>query len=265
MSVVMRESNKQLETVVFSSSRSMEGEVSIKGSRDVSRMPSAYGEIKKESGAILQSNVNTNTTAVGFEYTLNEKMSIPSDGRPYTSQIMKREILAEYRHFALPKLSRDAYLNVFVPDWEKLNLLEGEVNLYFGSAYTGKSVVSLRNLKDSLEFSMGKDPNVKIQRTAVYQKTTGGGIMPNKTSEYRWATEIRNTGRMPVKLKISEPFPVSVEKEIRVELNKDLSGAAVDKEKGLLTWELTVQPGEQKKLEFGFGVTYPKALNMRFE
>ena len=154
---------------------------------------------------------------------------------------------------------------MFIPDWEKLNLLEGEVNLYFGNSYTGKSVVSLRELKDSLEFSMGKDPNVKIQRTLAYQKTTGGGVLPNKTSEYRWTTEIRNTGTMPVKLTLAEPFPISTEKEIKVDLAKELTGALVDKEKGLLTWELVLQPGEQKKLEFGFSVSYPKALNMRFD
>jgi len=218
-----------------------------------------------ETGRVVESNVNTTTSAVSFEYTLKEKMNIPSDGRPYTSQIMKREILAEYRHFASPRLTRDAYLNVFIPEWEKLNLLEGEVNLYFGNSYTGKSVISLRDLKDSLEFSMGKDPNVKIQRTLAYQKTTGGGVLPNKTGEYRWTTEIRNTGTMPIKLTVSEPFPISTEKEIKVELAKELTGARIDTEKGLLFWDITLQPGDQKKLEFGFSVSYPKALNMRFD
>ena len=241
---------------------------------EINRMPSmewssptggVYSREGDISGRVVSSNVTTATSAVSVEYTLKEKMTIPSDGRPYTSQIMKREILAEYKHFATPKLARDAYLNVFIPNWEKLNLLEGEVNLYFGNSYTGKSVVSLRNLKDSLEFSMGKDPNVKIQRTLTYQKTTGGGVLPNKTGEYRWSTEIRNAGTMPVKLTVTEPFPVSVEKEIKVELNKELSNATVNKEKGLLTWDITLQPGEQKKLDFGFSISYPKNLNIKLE
>jgi len=267
MSVTLQSSTKQLQEVMVTSAvgtADME-ELSIRGSRAEAKIYADGVKVRGNSGAVLESNVNTTTSAVSFEYALKEKINIPSDGRPYTSQIMKREILAEYKHFAAPKLTRDAYLSVFIPEWEKLNLLEGEVNLYFGNSYTGKSVVSLRDLKDSLEFSMGKDPNVKIQRTLTAQKTTGGGILPNKTSAYRWSSEIRNTGTMPVRLTVTEPFPVSTEKEIKVELDKELSSASIDKEKGLMTWEIILQPGEQKKLEFGFSVTYPKALNMRFE
>ena len=272
MTVTLQETVRELSAVVVTSQTeafSMDYEAAadqmVPASGSSTKFAAKVDAVKKESGKIIQSNVNTTTSAVSFEYTLKEKMDIPTDGRPYTAQIMNREILAEYRHFASPKLSRDAYLSVFIPEWEKLNLLEGEVNLYFGNSYTGKSVVSLRDLKDSLEFSMGKDPNVRIQRTLTYQKTTGGGVLPNKESAYRWATEIRNTGQMPVKLTVTEPFPVSTEKEIKVELDKELSEAQIDKEKGLLSWDITLNPGEQKKLEFGFKVSYPKNLNMRFE
>jgi hypothetical protein len=268
MSITLQSSARQLEEVTIASNMAtaaVSEQINIRSSRSESKVVLDAAKVRESSGAVLESNVNTTTSAVSFEYTLKEKMNVPSDGRPYTAQIMKREILAEYKHFAAPKITRDAYLNIFIPEWEKLNLLEGEVNLYFGNSYTGKSVVSLRDLKDSLEFSMGKDPNVKIQRTLAFQKTTGGGILPNKTSGYRWNSEIRNTGTMPVRLTVTEPFPVSTEKEIKVELDKELSGASIDKEKGLLTWEITLQPGEQKKLDFGFSVTYPKALNMRFE
>ena len=219
----------------------------------------------RESGAITHTNVNMASTAVSVEYQLKDRMNIPSDGRPYTAEIMKREILAAHRYTASPKASKEAYLSVFIPEWEKLNLLEGEVNLYFAGSYTGKTAISLNNLKDSLEFSMGKDPNIKIQRNLVSQKTSGGGILPNKTGSHQWSTEVRNTGRSAVTIVITEPFPLSAEKDIKVDLARELSGATIDKEKGLLTWELNLQPGEQKKLDFGFSVTYPKNLNMRFE
>lgn len=265
MTVVLQEAVRELESVVVTQNKSVMARASAYDEEATGLYEDRQEYAKKQSGKIVQSNVNTTTSAVSFEYTLKEKMDIPSDGRPYTAQIMKREILAEYRHFASPKLSRDAYLSVFVPEWEKLNLLEGEVNLYFGNSYTGKSVVSLRDLRDSLEFSMGKDPNVRIQRTLTYQKTTGGGVLPNKESAYRWSTEIRNTGQMPVKLTVTEPFPISAEKEIKVELDKELNEATIDKEKGTLTWDISLAPGEQKKLEFGFKVSYPKHLSMRFE
>lgn len=273
MYIVLQPSVKVLESIVIAQNKSvaatsetMAGYASVRGGRSRSYAYAYKDDLKsRESGKVTASNVNIGTTAVSVEYTLKDKMNVPSDGRPYTADILKREILAEHKYSATPKISKDAYLSIFIPEWEKLNLLEGEVSLYFGNSYTGKTAISLANLKDSLEFSMGKDPNIKIQRTLTYQKTTGGGILPNKTGNYEWSSDIRNTGKMPVRLTVTEPFPVSTEKEIKVDLAKELSGATVDKEKGLLTWELTLQPGEQKKLQFGFSVTYPKNLNMRFE
>lgn len=272
MYIVLQPSVKVLESIVITQNKSvaaasetMAGYVSVRGGRSRSYAYDMDTKQKKESGKVTSSNVSIGTTAVSVEYTLKDKMNVPSDGRPYTADILKREILAEHKYSATPKISKDAYLSIFIPEWEKLNLLEGEVSLYFGNSYTGKTAISLANLKDSLEFSMGKDPNIKIQRTLVSQKTTGGGILPNKTGNYEWSSEIRNTGKMPVRLTVTEPFPISTEKEIKVDLARELSGATVDKEKGLLTWELTLQPGEQKKLQFGFSVTYPKNLNMRFE
>lgn len=275
MYIVLQPSVKLLQSIVVAQNKSVSANMeavglsagyysSGRGSRSRSYAYDA-GIKRKESGQVTTSNVNIGSTAVSVEYTLKDKMNVPSDGRPYTADILKREILAEHKYSATPKISKDAYLSIFIPEWEKLNLLEGEVSLYFGNSYTGKTAISLANLKDSLEFSMGKDPNIKIQRTLTSQKTTGGGILPNKTGNYEWSSEIRNTGKMPVRLTVTEPFPVSTEKEIKVDLAKELSGATVDKEKGLLTWELNLQPGEQKKLQFGFSVTYPKNLNMRFE
>lgn len=243
---------------------SVDSELSLRGSRADALVFIDGVKTRGRSSLITESNVTTSTSAVSVEYTLKEKMSVPSDGRPYTSAILTREIDADYKHFSIPKLSKDVYLNLSIPEWEKLNLLEGEVNLYFADSYTGKSIISLRDLKDSLSFSMGKDPNVKIQRSLSYQKTTGG-VLASKTSSYRWTTELRNVSTNTVKIHITEPFPVSTEKEVKVELDKELSNATVDKEKGLMSWDIELQPGEQKKLEFGFSVSYPKNITMRFE
>lgn len=262
MDIVLNSGIKSLESVSISN---LEAKRSPRGSRNESQ---AFIDGVKTRGAadikVLENHANLTASPVSFEYTLKEKMTIPSDGRPYTAQILTREIPAEFRHFATPRLSNSAFLSVFITEWEKLNLLEGEVNLYLGNAYAGKTAVSLKNMADTLELSMGKDPAVKISRQITYQKTNTG-LFSGKTSTYKWSTEVRNTSASPVRITVSEPFPISVEKEIRVELDKDLTGAEVDREKGTLSWSLELQPSEQRKLVFGYAVTYPKDMILRFE
>ncbi|MFR9251266.1 MAG: hypothetical protein ACLVK4_15860 [Alistipes shahii] len=49
--------------------------------------------------------------------------------------------------------------------WAKLNLLEGEANVYFENTFVGKSILSPREAGDTLRFSMGRDRSIRIERT----------------------------------------------------------------------------------------------------
>jgi hypothetical protein len=52
-------------------------------------------------------------------------------------------------------------------------------------------------------------------------------------------------------------MPVSNDKDIVLE-DLDYGGAEIEATTGLMKWNVTVNPNETKKLEFGFTVKYPK-------
>lgn len=217
------------------------------------------------SPELKESNAENNSTAVNVEYTLKEKVDIKSDGKPLNFLIQKMEVPGTYNSVVYPKINSNAFLNIYLLEWEKLNLLEGEVNMFFGNSFIGKSSLNLNQVSDSLRFDFGKDPNIKTIRTLLNAKTSNQALSANKQSVYRWETEVRNIANFETKVKIIEPFPISQNKEIKIDLDKDLSGANVNTEKGLLTWEITLKPGESRKLSYGFSITYPKSMQIRIE
>ena len=210
-------------------------------------------------------NVETSKNTLNLEYTLKDNIDIPSDGKPLSFLLKSVQTPGAYSSTVTPRVNNHAFLSIFIPEWEKLNLLEGEVNMYYAGSYIGKSSLNLSQVSDSLRFDFGKDPNIKTLRQLTHAKTANIPLSGNKQSSYRWTTEVRNTSDVQVKIKVVEPFPISQLKEIKVELDKNLSEAQIDQEKGLLIWELTLQAGEKKSLEFGYSVSYPKSMTLRFD
>jgi hypothetical protein len=56
---------------------------------------------------------------------------------------------------------------------------------------------------------------------------------------------------------VQDQVPISTNKEIDVD-DVTAPEAKWDKETGLVTWSLALQPGQEKKLHLGYSVKYPK-------
>ena len=63
---------------------------------------------------------------------------------------------------------------------------------------------------------------------------------------------------------VTDQFPVSTNKEISVEDMK-ATGAQVDKDTGMITWNITLQPGEEKIVTKSYSVKYPKGRKVVLE
>ena len=61
---------------------------------------------------------------------------------------------------------------------------------------------------------------------------------------------------------IKDTIPVSSDKAINVEL-KEVSGAAVDEEKGILKWNLNIDSQSTVSLNVSYDITWPKDKRYR--
>lgn len=198
------------------------------------------------------------------EYAISMPMRMPSDGKEYNLVIGGETIKAAYEFHATPKLDRDAFLVAKIINWQDYDLLDATAGIFYEGTFTGKTRLAASLATDTLDISLGRDKSIMIERKKVKDFTTNQFMGSNRTVQRAWEISLRNNKKQPVTLIVFDQYPVSKEKEIEVELLEN-GGARVDKETGMLRWEVILEPGQVKKLNFKYSVKYPKERILSIE
>lgn len=187
--------------------------------------------------------------------------TIPADKRPYSIEITDYQLDATYKHVAVPKIDKDAFLIAQVTGWEKLDLISGPVNVYRNENFIGMANLNPRILSDTLELSLGRDANVVVKREKVKEFSRKQFIGGNKFTSFSWKISVKNNHSLPIMIELQDQMPISEAKEITVEVN-DVSGARRTENTGKLTWDMNLQPGEVKTVGLNFTVKHPSSMEV---
>lgn len=220
-----------------------------------------FADFAEESDVM---EVGQTQTQLGYEFEIRQPYTIPSDGKSVAAEIGRYRLPAVYTYRSTPKIDKDAFLVAETTDWAKLNLLEGEANVYFENTFVGKSILSPREAGDTLRFSMGRDRGIRIERTKESDYSARRAVGSNQTQTMGWKLTVRNTRTEPVVLILTDQLPVSRNSSITV-TEEELSGGTLDKETGTVTWRLELKPGEQRELKLRYAVKYPKGRSLNIE
>ncbi len=200
-------------------------------------------------------------TIGNFEFAIKQVYDIPSDGISHTVAVLKRNLIADYYYYLLPKYDQDAFLMAKLSGWEELSLLPGNVNIYYAGTYIGKTSLNPMVLNDTLELSLGRDKNISSKRTKVKDKEKDEIIGNDRKKTITYELAFRNNKSMPVKLFIEDQIPVALSKEIKVTLIDD-GGANFDKDSGFLRWRVILGAKDQQKLSFTYSIKYDSDKNL---
>jgi hypothetical protein len=243
--------------------------------KDIQRIPSAGNRDLKKSKSRSQEYMQATTTANGsvasnwssnaattvtkkdlrVEYAIQSKFSIPTDGIDHRVHISNYDLPASYEYHAAPKMDPSVYLAAQVSGWEKLNLLNGESNLYFDGTYIGKTFIDVNSTKDTLSFSLGKDNKIQIERKRIQEKSTNRTIGSRQKFEVTWEIKVKNNGGASIPIIIKDQFPISTDSDIKVKKGDYLDGK-LDEKTGILTWSFLLAPSQNKSLLFDYSVDY---------
>lgn len=182
---------------------------------------------------------------------------IPSGGQPYLIDISSIPLNAAFEYLAIPKVDLSAFLIAKVTGWEKLSLIDGNANIYFGNTYIGESKIDTRLIADTLELSLGRDNQILVSRAKLEDVAGTKLIGMKRTESFVYEIYIKNNRKSTVNIKVLDQVPVSQESDISVDV-EDISGASKDDLSGRLQWISAVPPGENVKYRVAFSVRYPK-------
>jgi hypothetical protein len=235
-------------------SRSDKTPVYIDGQRIAGKLPA------QQKDQVKYSEIQVSELSVEFD--IKNPYSIPSDSKPYLVDVTTYNLPATYRHFAAPKIDRDAFLLARITGWEDLNLVEGVANVYYAGAYVGRSYINTQSTDDTLNLSLGRDRKVVITRTKMKDLTSTKFIGTTRKEVSAFEIVVKNNSKSPITIEVNDQIPVSRQGDITVEAI-ETSKAELDPATGKLKWNFTLQPDEVKKIQLEFSIKYPKNKSVK--
>jgi uncharacterized protein (TIGR02231 family) len=157
----------------------------------------------------------------------------------------------------VPKLDKDAFLQAQITNWEDLNLLPGPSNIFYEGTYIGQGNLAVRNVKDTLTVSLGRDKSIIVKRDRDTKYRSVRTIGTNVHETFAYTISVRNTRKEKINLIVQDQQPVSNDKDIELE-DVETGGSEYDQATGMMKWSLQVNPNETQNLRFGLTVKYPK-------
>jgi uncharacterized protein (TIGR02231 family) len=164
---------------------------------------------------------------------------------------------AVYSYLAVPKMDPSAHLKARLTNWEQLNLMPGEANIYFEGSFTGKTYLNTKDFSDTLDISLGVDRNISVQRTLEKEFSTTRLLASKIEAMKNWKLSVRNNKSQKISITVKDQVPISASSEIEV-TDTQISGGKLNAETGEVTWQLDIKPAEKAEKKLGYTIRYPK-------
>ncbi|HAP01143.1 MAG TPA: hypothetical protein DCQ93_04385 [Bacteroidetes bacterium] len=216
------------------------------------------GKTKKENETTSQ-YTQVNQSALATEFDIKLAANIPSDAVAHQVNIGDFDLTVTYDYYSIPRLDEDVFLNMHITDWEKLNLLDGNANIFFQGGYVGQSYIYANQAKDTLDISLGRDKKIVLKREKLKDFTKEKFIGDKYRQSVTYEVTVKNNESTDVNLEVMEQVPISANNNIKITLD-DAGGAVYTQETGKLSWKMKLAPGEEKKMRFSITVEFPASI-----
>ncbi|MFN5706285.1 MAG: DUF4139 domain-containing protein [bacterium] len=214
--------------------------------------------VMKSQAQGLSSFVETSESMNKIEYHITKSYDIVSGTGVKIVEIQTKSAKANYRYVTIPKLDNKAYLIASINDWDKLMLTNAEANVFINGAFISKTVINPAIIEDSLEFSLGDDESIKVERKLVNDQNSSKTIGSTKKINQKYEISVRNTKSKAIKIDVLDQIPLSGDKSI--EITYTAQDGSIEPGTGKLTWSYTINSEETKKMSYQFEIKYPKKM-----
>ncbi|MBK6952693.1 MAG: mucoidy inhibitor MuiA family protein [Crocinitomicaceae bacterium] len=193
---------------------------------------------------------------VSAEFDIEEKYSIPSDQKNYNVKIDEIEKKVFYQYYCAPRFNTDVFLTAQMTEWESLNLLEGQANIFFEGTFVGTSLLDAKFVGDTLDISLGRDKRIVVDRVKEKEFSKYKIVGNEASKSVKWVISVKNNNDVPINLIVEDQFPLTNDSQIQIE-SDEVQNGVVDESTGIITWDLKLAGGKMGEVSFKYKVTYP--------
>ena len=238
-----------------------------------------YGSPNQPVREVLEDAIYTNNSGVAYnakttadfttvvdhmisaEFQIDLPYDIMSNNEQHMVLIKNINIPAQYRYYTIPKLDQQAYLIAELTNLSDLQLVPAQANIFFDGSYIGETYLNPSQLDDTVNFSLGKDPNIIVRRTLMKSECKERIVGSNKEQTKAYNIEIRNLKSALVEIIVLDQIPITTNPEIEITL-LDKDRANHIEKTGNLEWKLKIKPKEKENINFRYRVKHNKDMQI---
>ena len=194
---------------------------------------------------------------ISAEFKIDLNYSIASDNQVRMVLVKQSELNTSFRYYAVPKLDPGVYLVAQMTKLDELQLVPAKANIFFDGTYIGETYLDPTTMDDTLNLSLGKDPNIVVKRTLLKNQSKERIIQDKKERSFAYNMEVRNLKSSEIELIIQDQIPLTTNPEITIE-KSNLGKGSIDEKTGLIEWQLKLKAKENQTFDYDFKVRHPK-------
>jgi uncharacterized protein (TIGR02231 family) len=194
---------------------------------------------------------------IAAEFKIDLPYNIKSNNEQHMVLIKQTELDTKFKYYSVPKLDPGVYLVAQMTKLDDLQLVPAKANIYFDGSYIGETYIDPTTMDDTLNLSLGKDPNIVVKRTLLKKDCKEKIIGEKKERTFAYQFEVLNLKSTAIELVIQDQLPITQNADITIE-STELSRGKLDETSGLVEWSMNLKGKETKKFDFNFKIKHAK-------
>lgn len=200
---------------------------------------------------------------ISAEFKIDLPYSIKSNNQQHMVLVKSADLNANYKYFTVPKYDKGVYLVAQISKLDELQLVPAKANIFFDGAYIGETYLDPTTMDDTLNLSLGNDPNIVVKHTLIEQECKEKVIGTKKEVTKAYALTIKNLKSTSIDIVVQDQIPITTNADIEIS-TLETSKATVTERTGLVQWEFTLKPKGEKELQLKYVVKYNKDQQLSF-
>jgi uncharacterized protein (TIGR02231 family) len=214
-----------------------------------------------------QATARTEVQAFQALYAIAGRTTVPDAGEVKRVQIDEMRIDPALTVRTVPKREEKAYLYAKFTTAKGAPLLPGTVALFRDSVFVGNGSLPQLAPEEEHELGFGADDSVRVRHAVVEEKRSETGIISTTRTDARsYRITLKNQHERAIQASVLDQIPVSQNADITVELTGKAAPSRrdVDNKRGVLAWDVKLDPGEERVIEFGYRAAWPAAKKVTY-
>lgn len=221
-------------------------------------MNMGYTFSQKDFEALNAANFTTVVQMlIAAEFKIDLPYSIPSNNDQHMVLIKQTDLATTFKYYAVPKLDPGVYLVAQMTKLDELQLIPAKANIFFDGSYIGETYIDPTRMEDTLNLSLGKDPNIVVKRTLLKKECKDKVIQDKRERTFAYSIEVRNSKSSGIDIVIQDQIPITQNTDITIE-SANLAKGRLNERTGVIEWSFNLKSKENKVIDFDYKIRHSK-------